>query len=371
MSTFQSEQYWYERRVFLEKAGYRLRPKFQPGFVAPACNPLLDTNAASHARPCIMDAVRISDDKLVMLKQISKKAHPFEVEIGQLFSAQPRAADPRNHCIPLLDVLHDPEDGDFQVIVMPRMIDIRQLKFETVGEVVDCFRQIFEGLQFMHENYVAHRDCARANIVMDPEQLLPHGFHPVITFFNQDMDGYAKCISRTKCWPRYYLIDFGFSGRYNLDDGPPLEPMVIGADDVPLEHARRLIAAGAPLECNPFPTDVFFAGNLLNHYFIRSHPGFGERGTGNHKPLHFLKPLVTDMMQYDPSKRPTIGEVIERFENLCDGLSDWHLRRPGQAIYCDGWIVQRCRQLKNAFKHVPPFPRDLYLIGDMRCWTTE
>lgn len=91
-----------------------------------------------------MDAVRISDGKHLMLKWISKKIHPFEVEIGQFFSSQPLANDPRNHCIPLLDVLQDPEDDDRQIIVMPRMIEISRPVFETVGEVIDCFQQIFE-----------------------------------------------------------------------------------------------------------------------------------------------------------------------------------------------------------------------------------
>ncbi|KAF8215893.1 kinase-like domain-containing protein [Mycena galopus ATCC 62051] len=326
--------------------------QFAPTFNLKPANNHIDVQ-----RTCVMDAVRISDGKLVMLKQISKKTHPFELEIGRFFSSQPRAADPRNHCIPLLDVLQDPKHKDIQIIVMPRMVDMGQPKFDTVGEVVDCFRQIFEGLQFMHENYVAHRDCNRFNIVVDPEKLYPQGFHPVRTFYKPDMaHGYAKYITRTECWPRYYLIDFGISRQYNPDDGPPLEPIIRGADDSLPEFVRVRTIPESPLDCNPFPTDIYYLGHLLSHYFVRSHIGFVERGYGDHKPLHFLKPLVDDMMHDDPSKRPTIGEVIERFEDLGVRLNDSHLRQPGQAVFCHEWITQRFRQVTNLFKHVPPLP---------------
>ena len=37
-------------------------------------------------------------------------------------------------------------------------------------------------------------------------------------------------------------------------------------------------------------------------------------------------PLVSDMVQEDPQKRPTIDEVVARFEKISDGLSSWKLR---------------------------------------------
>jgi hypothetical protein len=91
-----------------------------------------------------MDAIRISDNKLVMLKLISKLASPYEVDVGLFFSCPPLAADPRNHCVPVYDVLQLPKRKDVELIVMPLLRRHDDPTFDTVGEVVECFRQIFE-----------------------------------------------------------------------------------------------------------------------------------------------------------------------------------------------------------------------------------
>ncbi|KAJ7698348.1 hypothetical protein B0H17DRAFT_844000, partial [Mycena rosella] len=159
----------------------------------------------------------------VMIKRVSRKIRPFEVEIGRLFSSSPLSEDPRNHCDPILEVLQDPKYLDEHIIVMPLVMLSTEPSFDTVGEVVDCFRQLFEGLSFMHANFVAHRDCGRFNIVQDARHLHPEGFHPVEPYINKTHHGLARYITRTECWPRYYLINFGLSRCYNPAVGPPLE----------------------------------------------------------------------------------------------------------------------------------------------------
>jgi hypothetical protein len=37
--------------------------------------------------------------------------------------------------------------------------------------------------------------------------------------------------------------------------------------------------------------------------------------------MDFLKPLVKDMVQDDPSKRPTMPEVLERFEKIVGSMT--------------------------------------------------
>ncbi|KAJ7792340.1 hypothetical protein B0H14DRAFT_3889995 [Mycena olivaceomarginata] len=220
-----------------------------------------------------------------MLKMVSKKIQPFEVEIVRFFSVED---DPRNHRLPLLDVLQDPDDEDLQIMVIHRMIDMRLPRFNTVGEVVDCFCQIFEGLEFMHEHHAAHHDCYRLNIVMDPEKMFPQGFHLAKTRTD-------RCL-RLSLW-------------------------------APTKVRRNMSACERSLgrtdrECNPFPTDVYYAGNLIGHYFARSHTGIPEAriffthvstllatltidgpqdGIENHWPLRFLKPLVAAMTHDDPA----------------------------------------------------------------------
>lgn len=39
-----------------------------------------------------------------------------------------------------------------------------------------------------------------------------------------------------------------------------------------------------------------------------------------------MQPLIADMVQRDPSKRPTMDEVIKRFHAIRSDLSSWKLR---------------------------------------------
>ena len=134
----------------------------------------------------VLDATRILDGSVVVLKRISRKVHPYEAEIGRLLSSEPLASDPCNRCIPLLDVLQDPEDEDLQLLVMPMLQMCIMPSFGTVGEAVEFFRQAFEvcsfaagyrsgdsyfakGMQFMHKHNIAHRyvpDCVRLSLLM-------------------------------------------------------------------------------------------------------------------------------------------------------------------------------------------------------------
>ncbi|KAF7301254.1 Protein kinase domain-containing protein [Mycena indigotica] len=354
------EIYWFERRTFLEAAGYRLRPKFDPEYIPNAGWWAMREYSAIHFKSSIMDAHRIVDNKPVMFKTVRSSVHPDEVEIALMFSSPPLAANPRNHCIPILDVLQDPEDAQKQILVMPRFIEFSVPKFDTVGEVVDCFRQIFEGIGFMHENFVAHRDCCYFNIVQDPTLLFPAGYHPIHTWQDPEARNRANHITRTECWPRYYLIDFGLSKKYNPADGPPLEDIILAGDKSPPEHKTHFA-------CNPFPTDIYFLGNLLKEDFLfppeeSKKACFPNLRHSIRPSLRFLEPLVKEMTLPDPSMRPTIGEVRRRFDELCSELSEWQLRRPGQRHSFGP--LQLIRQLTRTLLRVHPLPRRTPALSD-------
>ena len=42
--------------------------------------------------------------------------------------------------------------------------------------------------------------------------------------------------------------------------------------------------------------------------------------------FEFMEPLVTDMVQNDSTKRPTMDEVVTRFSEIRGKLSAWKLR---------------------------------------------
>lgn len=92
----------------------------------------------------MLDATRISDGKQVVLKKVNPSVHPHEASFGRLYSSEPNTSDASNHCVPVYDVLDVSDDQDMILIIMPLLGPWFMPLFETVGEAVECFRQIFE-----------------------------------------------------------------------------------------------------------------------------------------------------------------------------------------------------------------------------------
>ncbi|KAG7451831.1 uncharacterized protein BT62DRAFT_999533 [Guyanagaster necrorhizus] len=133
--------------------------------------------------------------------------------------------------------------------------------------------------------------------------------------------------TRTLCWPRYYIIDFGYSRRYDPNELP--SDVILAASDRSAPELNRL-HADPSARLNPFSFDEF------------------------HPPLQFLLPLVNDMTQDEPSLRPTISEAVARFARLCNSLTTSQLRaspRGGSAGFS-----HRCRRLMYTVTGVPPLP---------------
>ena len=130
----------------------------------------------------------------------------------------------------------------------------------------------------MHKHHVAHRwaisplflawrlsvvasDCMGMNIMMDGSILLDP-WHPCSPTRCRDWkNGFIRYTTRTERPPKYYFIDFGISRRYDPKDGPPLEDPIWGGDKTVPEFQLSDDA------CNPFPTDVYYLGNLIRTEF--------------------------------------------------------------------------------------------------------
>ncbi|KIJ28311.1 hypothetical protein M422DRAFT_169219, partial [Sphaerobolus stellatus SS14] len=283
---------WVQFQQSLEQHGYMLRPRYHSGWIASWIGTKKHPANCEKWHCCgvtkCVDAVRISNNRQVMIKAVWAQ-NLKEVEIGQYLSSSDLASEPGNHCVPILDIFKVPY-SDLELIIMPLLRKVDGPPFRTVGEAVALFKRLFEGIQFMHKNHVA-QVCVI--ILMDASEMLPEEFHPTSTMLARDSGTLKiKHYTRTERPPKYYLIDFGLSRKYNPEDGIPSEMRILGAADWPYKFI-------ATKPSNPYLVDVYF-----------------------------MVKLVDDMRQDDPAKRPTIDEVVTRFDGIIRSLSSFKLRSP-------------------------------------------
>ncbi|KAI0062806.1 hypothetical protein BV25DRAFT_1915928 [Artomyces pyxidatus] len=309
------EEWWVGHQEWLEASGYMLRPRYRPRW-KPSWNIKKDyfrnfEDGWRYPRGYLMDATRTSDGSYVILKRVPSRSDNKEMEVARFLTSEPLASDPHNHCVPTLEVLKIPDETDAYILVTPLLRPFDDPPFETYGEAMAFFGQIFEAIQFMHKHNVAHRDCTYNNIMMDPSEMYPDSFHPILIHRRRDWKGKAKHYTRTQRPPRYYLIDFGLSVILKPEDGPPLVRFARGGDKSAPEHN----APNALWVQDPFPTDIYHLGNLIRETFLWTYRGF-----------EFVTPLVAQMVAVDPSSRPTIEQVVALFDGIRAAQSTWKMR---------------------------------------------
>jgi hypothetical protein len=128
----------------------------------------------------------------------------------------------------------------------------------------------------MHERNVAHRyepyiclrrlqsdsslsDCTANNVMLDPSQMYPSGFHPVKMNRKKNFKGKATAHTRTQRPPLYIFIDFGLSRQYPSRE--VVDYPLRGGDKTAPEHQSYRPS-------NPFHTDIYYIGNLVRDHFM-------------------------------------------------------------------------------------------------------
>ncbi|KAG1792652.1 uncharacterized protein HD556DRAFT_1379030 [Suillus plorans] len=338
------EIWWSGHYKFLEEKGYKLRSRYSPDWVPSWTNTnKVDINCEDGIVPphyLVLDARRIQDGARVSLKRINISRHPYEIEIGRYFSTHPLSIDPANHCVPIYDVLEVPVDNHTVIIVMPLLRDIMNPSFDTVGEVVDCVHQLFEGLRFMHRHHVAHRDCMQLNMLMDGCMFID-AWHPSEQYMSEDLKRPARYRTRMQSPPKYYYIDFGISRKYEASNTNPLEDPIFGGDKEVPEFKEDNFKPR-----NPFPTDVWYLGHAIQETFLDHYSG-----------VEFLGGLVSDMMDSDPAQRPNMDEVFSRFQVIRQGFSNWKLRSRvapdgGRSLF--DFLAHWARRIQYIVRRIPP-----------------
>lgn len=156
------EVVWRDRQPFLESKGYMLRPRLRPGWTPSwlatgkprfYCEDFARLPVSyqgiilwffsyislNQLRPFLVDATRISDGKLVYIKEV--KTGDQESRIALMLAVLDDAA---NHSVPILDTFLDFADESISYIVMPFLRLSDSPPFETVGEVADFVDQVLE-----------------------------------------------------------------------------------------------------------------------------------------------------------------------------------------------------------------------------------
>lgn len=286
-----------------------------------------------------------------MLKSVDMRVFRDEVAIMKFLNEEPQRSDSRNHCVPLLDILVPPNEPDRNIIVMPVCSMWDDPDFDTIGEVVDCIRQLLEGVQFLHAHRIAHGDFAYGNLMMDAG-LFTVPFHPFDPEERLDFTGKSKPrYTRTQHRTKYYIIDFGISCRYEESEMPPSHVTGIFGSD---RSVPEFAFPNAPH--NPFLIDIYCVGNLIRHYILWQEPeqlGFS-----------WIVPLLGDMMNPDPEKRPSMDEVLSRYNESVRSLTTTLLRsRWSRAWNNMAWyekavegLPHLARKMQYIITRTPPIP---------------
>ncbi|KAI9063420.1 hypothetical protein FKP32DRAFT_1572126 [Trametes sanguinea] len=327
------EVYWRELCPYLQSRGYLLRARYQPGWEPSwkargtkvlKAEDHIGLHASSLFHPTNMiDAIRISDGKLVFLKKV--RTNSLELKLSRYFSSEDLRDDPRNHCVHLLDVIPHPTEPEVCFMVMPWLRFVDNPPFETIGDALDFGEQLLEGLAFMHEHNVAHRDCAFQNVMMDASAIFPEGCHPISNDFLPDFSDLAPRLPRSAGRISYYLIDFGISSRFAHDDSPKV---VLGRHG--LDGSVPELSDDAPYD--PFKTDVYIAGSLLRQLFLEKYSN-----------LDVLGPLVAWMTEADPDWRPPIYEGLKAWRSIQQDASlmhKWRRLKPRNESMLEGVVYE-------------------------------
>ncbi|KAJ6569293.1 hypothetical protein B0H19DRAFT_937864 [Mycena capillaripes] len=304
------EKEWAYYQPFLEDHGYMLRPRYRPGWIPEMLNSDKSPWSVEDCMPAfgfVLDAIRIRDNFPVVLKIVDLTL--TEEAIIAFLTEEPGA---EKHTLPLLEVIQMCDTPGWAFLVVPRMRQCDdQPLFTTVGEFGEFVEQVLEGLVFLHSRNIAHRDICAMNIVVDPSEMLPAGFHflnpfcapdgldPIVKYTGDDsVPHFMK--SRTEAGPmRYYYIDFGESVRF-----PSFEARALVTGEVG-RHRKHI-----PEISDTVPYDPFMVGEMLWSDFLLEYTG-----------LDFGTSFLEKLRQDDPSQRPDAQEALRQFRRLVSGMT--------------------------------------------------
>ncbi|KAJ7587980.1 kinase-like domain-containing protein, partial [Mycena floridula] len=251
-----------------------------------------------------IDAIRVKDGQKVVLKIVFDNTK--EREILQTFSEPLFRNNPRNHCVPVLDTIEFP-GKQYTIIVLPFLISIRASP-HCMREVINFMRQTLQGLKFMHDQNIAHRDISKLNIMMTGGHVIPSEHH-FVSFSNMYS---LKSGLLVPCKPqqhlcrvsrlRYFFIDFGLSDKH--PDGQE-QARTTGR----FGQVRVTPELSDDVPYNPFKSDILQLGRIFKDLFPLKFPD-----------LHDFDVLADRMTKTKAEDRPNAKEALELFEEIVSSM---------------------------------------------------
>ncbi|KII88223.1 hypothetical protein PLICRDRAFT_175846 [Plicaturopsis crispa FD-325 SS-3] len=289
--------------MHFKKRGYILRrryePNWTPSWLGTNLDPLSCEDSIKPTVYNVIDASRRAGGQ-VAIKLVP--SHSPEISIAKYLTSPNLLWHPTNHCIPIFDVIPDPKTRLKSYLVMPLLRPFDDPEFCFVGEVIDFVGQTLQGLNFLHDRNVAHRDCAAINIMMDAAPLYPQGFHPIRRDYSRDAAYKLTPLSRIDNPVRYFFTDFGLSIKF----APNEPPFVLGDEG----RDQEVPELSRDIPYNAFKLDVFVLGNLYRKSFVQKFQN-----------VDFLLPLVDAMTKHDPDQRPTASSAFKAFRHIHGNLN--------------------------------------------------
>ncbi|KAF8518174.1 kinase-like domain-containing protein [Gautieria morchelliformis] len=321
---------WVELQPYLLSRGYQLRPRYQPGWVGSwkANNgvPLYHEDSRSARYMNVLDARRVEDDVKVILKRAPTTTQ--EIPIARYLSSEALLSDPRNRAVRILDVIPLPGDDEWALLVMPYLRRFDDPHFQFRAECVEFFRQSLQGLEFMHEHNVAHRDACHGNIVMDSSRLIPKGYHFTLQWTHTGIPSPFTYTTRLAVAPvDYFFIDFGLSTRFASFEDRQLVTGMAGQN-------KTVPELSYDIPYDPFKVDIYHLGGVFAE-LIENYHGLG-----------IFQPLATAMMHQDPSQRPGASSALAQFECIASRLGSRELNSR-ILLYKKSLYARTCKRIRE------------------------
>ncbi|KAF9473320.1 hypothetical protein BDN70DRAFT_997697 [Pholiota conissans] len=310
------DRFWVLYQPFLRHRGYELRPRYQPDW-QPSWQSKeksgkfvshFDYEDAAYMIPSTtLDAIRVRDGVKVAIRCV-KKLESQEIPILMRLNSPEMRADPRNRTVPVLDILILP---DRAFIVMPMLIFFHQFPFRHLGEFTEAIGQILQGLAFMHEQRIVHRDACSGNIMMDASKIVPNGFHFVRWWSTDGIKWNVLWKERWSVRPTsYYFIDFETSFLL------PRTPDLMFVNTGPLGQDKSVPEFNnGSTHYDGFKLDIYQVGNAL------------RKASLTYEDLAVFDPLFSAMTRLVPAERVSAAEAYQIFIGIVGSWSQKHLSR--------------------------------------------